>query len=448
MRFRIMLAAMMVVVTAGMVAVMSNLPAAAQTTTASASRSFDSASVVPGGQVVVTIAASGYGSVGAVTEDLPTGFSYVSSSLDTAQVNVSGQEARFTLRGGTSFTYTVTASNTAGDYTFSGTLRDEDRNDHTVRGATTVTVTAPAARTPSASRSFDSASVDPGGRVVVTISASDYGSVGAVTEDLPTGFSYVSSSLDTEQVNVSGQEARFTLRGGTSFTYTVTASNTAGDYTFSGTLRDEDRNDHTVRGATTVTVTAPAARTPSASRSFDSASVDPGGRVVVTISASDYGSVGAVTEDLPTGFSYVSSSLDTEQVNVSGQEARFTLRGGTSFTYTVTASNTAGDYTFSGTLRDEDRNDHTVRGATTVTVKGPSATRSFSSTSVSPSARVTVTIRASNYGSVGAVTEELPTGFSYVSSSLDTEQVNVSGQEARFTPPGRCFIHLHGDRLQ
>ena len=424
----------MIAVTAGLVAVMGILPAAAQTTP-SASRSFAPSSVDPGGQVAVTITATNYGSLGAVTETLPAGFSYVSSSLDDAQVNVSGQQARFTLQGDTSFTYTVTASSTPGPYDFSGTLRDADRNDSPVGGASSVTVNTPPSA--SASRSFNPASVDPGGRVVVTIAASNYGLAGGVTETLPAGFSYVSSSLDEAQVNVSGQQARFTLQGDTSFTYTVTASSTPGPYDFTGTLRDADRNDHTVGGASSVTVNTPPAA--SASRSFNSASVDPGGRVVVTITASNYGLAGGVTETLPAGFSYVSSSLDAAQVNVSGQQARFTLQGDTSFTYTVTASSTPGPYDFSGTLRDADRNDHTVGGASSVTVNTPpaaSASRSFAPSSVDPGGRVVVTITASNYGLAGGVTETLPAGFSYVSSSLDEAQVDVSGQQARFTLQG------------
>ena len=414
--------------------------------TPSASRSFDTTSVDPGAQVVVTITASDYGQAGGVTEALPAGFSYVSSSLDASQVNVSGQNVRFTLQGDTSFTYTVTASSTPGPHTFSGTLRDSDRNDHTVGGDTSVTVnTPPAGPAPSASRSFDSSSVDPGGQVVVTIRASNYGQAGGVTEALPVGFSYVSSSLDDSQVTVTGQTVRFTLQGDTSFTYTVTASSTPGSYTFSGTLRDDDRNDHTVGGANRITVNAPPA--PATNRSFHPASVDRGGQVVVTIRASNYGQAGGVTETLPAGFSYVSSSLDDSQVTVTGQTVRFTLQGDTSFTYTVTASSTPGSYTFSGTLRDDDRNDHTVGGATSVTVQGPNATRSFSSSSVSPGARVAVTIRASNYGAAGGVTETLPAGFSYVSSSLDDSQVTVTGQSARFTLQGDTSF-TYTDRLE
>ena len=369
---------MMVAVAAGLVATMNILPAAAQSTP-SASRSFDSASVDPGGQVVVTIAASDYGAAGGVTETLPAGFSYVNSSLGDSQVmELADNKVRFTLQGDTSFTYTVTASDTPGSYTFSGTLRDIDRTDHPVGGADRVTVnTPPAGSTPSASRSFDSASVDPGGQVVVTIAASDYGAAGGVTETLPAGFSYVNSSLDDSQVSeLVDNKVRFTLQGDTSFTYTVTASDTPGSYTFSGTLRDADRADHTVGGADRVTVnTPPAGPTPSASRSFDSASVDRGGQVVVTITASNYGQAGGVTETLPADFSYVNSSLDDSQVlELADNKVRFTLQGDTSFTYTVTAPTTTGSYDFSGELRDSDKNDTRIGGASRVTVRKPSTT--------------------------------------------------------------------------
>ena len=79
-----------------------------------------------------------------MTETLPSDFSYVNSSLDDSQVTeLANNQVRFTLQGDTSFTYTVTASDTPGDYDFSGTLRDADRMDHTVGGAVTVTVEAP-----------------------------------------------------------------------------------------------------------------------------------------------------------------------------------------------------------------------------------------------------------------------------------------------------------------
>ena len=345
--------------------------AAQQNNGPSATRSFNPASVAPGGTVTVTIQVANYGGIGRVTETLPAGFDYVSSTHDSAGVSVNGQEVRFTLQGDSSVAYTVTASRTAGSHSFSGMLRDSDRNDHTVGGATDVTVTAPAG--PSATRSFDKASnVAPGGTVTVTIQVANYGGIGRVTETLPAGFDYVSSTHDSAGVSVNGQEVRFTLQGDSSVAYTVTASRTAGSHPFSGMLRDSDRNDHTVDGATDVTVTAPAG--PSATRSFDKASnVAPGETVTVTIQIANYGGIGRVTETLPAGFDYVSSTHDSAGVSVNGQEVRFTLQGDSSVAYTVTASRTAGSHSFSGMLRDSDRNDHTVGGATSVRVRRPSS---------------------------------------------------------------------------
>ncbi len=436
---RIVLAVMMVAMIAGGGALLGLPPVSAQATP-TATRSFDSSTVDPGGQVVVTITASNYGTAAGVTETLPDGFAYVSSTHDAGQVReLSNNQVRFILRDETSFTYTVTASSTEGDHTFSGTLRDGDRNDHVVGGSAVVTVRQAAGPPPSATRSINPSTVEPGGRVAVRISASNYGQSGSVTETLPAGFTYVSSSLAAGRVNVTGQQARFTLQGETSFTYTVTASSTVGRHTFSGALSDSDGNDHVVGGSTDVTVRQAGSSPASATRSFNRSTVEAGGQVVVTIRASNYGQAGGVTETLPEGFAYVSSSLDDEQVNVTGQRARFTLQGDDSFTYTVTASSTAGTYTFSGTLRDDDRNDVTVRGSTVVRVTAPppaSATRSFSPSTVEPGGQVVVTIRASNYGQAGGVTETLPEGFAYVSSSLDDEQVLVTGQQARFTLQG------------
>ena len=324
---RIALAAIMVASIMGVVVLTGILPTYAQSVP-SATRSFNAATVAPGGTVTVTIQAADYGLAGGVTETLPTGFAYVSSPLAASQVTeLSGNQVRFTLQGEASFTYTVTASGTVGSHTFSGTLRDIERDDYPVGGASRVTVEAPSTPTPSATRSFNAATVAPGGTVTVTIQAADYGLAGGVTETLPAGFAYVSSPLAASQVTeLSGNQVRFTLQGEASFTYTVTASGTAGSHTFSGTLRDIERDDYPVGGASSVTVEAPSTPTPSATRSFNAATVAPGG--TVTIQAADYGLAGGVTETLPAGFAYVSSPLAASQVTeLSGNQVRFTLQG-------------------------------------------------------------------------------------------------------------------------
>ena len=163
MMLRIALAAIMVASITGVVALTGIAPTSAQSAP-SATRNFDLTSVAPEGQVVVTIEATDYGLAGGVTETLPPGFSYVTSSLSPGQVvpgqvNESGQNVRFTLQGETSFTYTVTASSTPGPYDFSGMLRDIERDDYLVGGATEVTVldTSMPAATPTADTSMPAA---------------------------------------------------------------------------------------------------------------------------------------------------------------------------------------------------------------------------------------------------------------------------------------------------
>ena len=138
--FKKMLAVMTVAAIMAAVGLLGLLPAFAQ----EATRSFNPATVAPGGQVTVTIAAAGYGQAGGVTETLPRGFAYVSSNLSDSQVTELGNnQVRFTLQGDASFTYVVTASSTAGSHSFSGTLRDFERNDYAVGGNFMVTVRSP-----------------------------------------------------------------------------------------------------------------------------------------------------------------------------------------------------------------------------------------------------------------------------------------------------------------
>ena len=342
----------------------------------SATRSFSPTTVAPGGQVEVTITVANYGRFGSVTETLPDGFDYVSSTLDDEEgvVSEDGQTVKFILFGDETFTYIVRAPDlvtATTTYDFTGILSDEDRATHDVVGDTVVTVEAAAQEVASATRSLSPTTVAPGGQVMVTITAVNYGSFGRVTETLPDGFVYQSSSLDDVQVRVDGQEVRFTLQGDTSFTYIVTASSMAGIHPISGQLRDSDRVDHPV-GVSSVTVEAPVGP---GSRSFSRSQVTPGGEVTVTITLADYGGFGRVTETLPDGFVYQSSSLDDVQVQVDGQEVRFTLQGDTSFTYIVTASRSTASHAFSGVLIDSDRNETSIGGAASVTVRAPSPPR-------------------------------------------------------------------------
>ena len=385
----------------------------------SATRTITPASVAAGGTVEVSIAfdISGFGSV---TETLPEGFSYVSS--DPAGLgDVDGQDVTFVPFDvpDDTFTYTVTASMVPGDYSFSGTVQDSRKDSRDVDGDTAITVEPPPTD-PTATRTISPASVMTGEEVTVTVASVSYGDSGTLVETLPAGLAHVSGSGGT----ASGQTVTFDLTAADqTVTYMATASDTAGDYSISGVLTASDGMTADVGGATDVTVTEPPPPVtgPNATRSFSSSTVAAGGMLNVTITAAGYGDTGLVTETLPEGFSYVSS--DPEGIGEeSGQDVAFVLLFGDTFTYTVSASDMAGTYSFTGTLADIDKTEVDVGGASTVVVEavaGPRASRSFSRSSVVPDGSFTVTITGADYGQSGLVHETLPNGFTYVSSSPD-----------------------------
>ena len=135
----IILAALLLSVVGGLALMSSSSPVAAQTDP-SATRSFDSTSVEPGGTVTVSIDVEGVGLAGRVTETLPAGFTYVSTTSSLPPTE-NGSELAFRILGSTDFTYTVTASSTEGSASFSGVLVPGPGLDAVaVGGASSVTV--------------------------------------------------------------------------------------------------------------------------------------------------------------------------------------------------------------------------------------------------------------------------------------------------------------------
>ena len=146
------------------------------------------------------------------------------------------------LTGGTQYDLQVRAVNSAGDGPWSATVTG-----------------TPQSTSASATRSFSPAAVAPGGIVRVTIALANTGGIGQVTETIPNGFTYSSSSLPAGNVDTSDMATPVfnLLEAGPSFTYDVTAPMTEGEYTFSGKLRaGTPPADYDVGGATRVTVTA------------------------------------------------------------------------------------------------------------------------------------------------------------------------------------------------
>ena len=234
----------------------------------SATRSFFSASVAPGDEITVSIAATNDGVFGQVVETLPDGFAYVAdSSPSDIRTTVEGQEVKFSFLGGnSSFSYKVTASDTAGEYMFVGMLVNDTGSSVPVVGDSVVTVTGTSGTTPTtpvpsnpeATRSLPTASVGPGDEITVSIAVTNYGAFGQVVETLPDGFSYVADSTSPSDIRIKvvGQEVTFTLLGEETFSYKVMASRTGDSHTFMGILKDDQGVQYPIGGISMVTVDA------------------------------------------------------------------------------------------------------------------------------------------------------------------------------------------------
>ena len=462
--FKKALALIMIVTGAGMVGLLSPSPVDADEH--SAIRSFSATTVDAGDEIQVTITHEDLGGFGHFEETLPAGFTYVSSSLSDASVEQEGQVVTFFVLGDDPFDYTVTASDTVGLYVFRGTVSDSRADSRDIGGPSDVTVEAGAV-TPSpspsptqppateglrATRTLPDDPVDAGSEFEVTIEPADFADgFGQVVETLPAGFSYVSSSLSDASVEQEGQVVTFFVFGDDPFTYTVTASDTAGSYTFSGIVKDSGPAQPTVAGDSGVTVEAGAGA--SANRSFSASTVKPGEKVVVTIEPADFAEgFGQVVETLPAGFSYESSSLSDASVEQEGQVVTFFVFGDDPFTYTVTASSVEDDHTFSGTVTDSTNRIADVDGPDTVTVAvvTPTPVTPTASPTAAPSPTTGISVTTARVRTLtagGSSTRvNLPSIFSdmetdgltytAVSSRTSVVRARVSGIILRLTPGG------------
>jgi len=220
--------------------------------------------------------------------------------------------------------------------------------------ALTAAVAAPAMAAASATRTLP-ATVESGAEFDVTIATAGCGAFGQVVETLPDGFTYVSVDPTTIGVEVAGNTATFTFLGSETFTYTVEAPRELADtgFTFQGVVKDENRVAYDI---TDGQITVSAFET-GGTRDMAS-SADPEEELEVTISVAGCGAFGQVVETLPSGFSYVDSSLEESQVEEDGNTVKFTFLGDEAdFTYTIEAPLAVhpDTYTFQGYFTDEDR---------------------------------------------------------------------------------------------
>jgi len=241
-----------------MVAVLSLLSSAAlaAASTGIVTRSFSAASVLPNGNVTVTLTPSPstlFNSPGyQIVETIPAGLTLI--SYTAALATPVGNVYTFIQIGSSPVTYVVAAPGSEGTYTFSGTFKDADTNTGTVSGSSALIVSGSSAG--DVTRAFSAHRVSPGGNITVTLSPSPeslFTSPGyQVTETIPAGFTFVSTPV-FGNTNV-GNVYTLTQVGSSPITYVVKAPAVAGNYSFSGSFKDQLNAAGQVSGSSTVSV--------------------------------------------------------------------------------------------------------------------------------------------------------------------------------------------------
>ena len=297
------------------------------------------------------------------TGGTPTGYSVTASGVSSAQIAVSGTSATVTgLSAGTSYTFSVTASNAGGS-----------------SSAGTVSVTT--WQLPGAVGSL-SGSADSTSQVSLSWNAPSVGN--------PATFTYAvsASGVSASQISISGTSATVTgLSADTSYTFTVTATNSAG--TGPG-------DDVTVK--TPVQSPGPVGNLTGSPTGTTSVSLD-----------WDAPTTGGTA----TGYSVTASGVYSTQIAVSGTGATVTgLTANTAYTFSVTASNAGGS-----------SSPETV-SVTTWQLPGAVGNLSGSADSIS---QVSLSWNAPSVGNPAAFTYEV------TSPGVSASQISISGTSATVT---------------
>ena len=297
------------------------------------------------------------------TGGTPTGYSVTASGVSSTQIAVSGTSATVTgLSAGTSYAFSVTASNAGGS-----------------SAAETVSVTT--WQSPGAVGSL-SGSADSTSQVSLNWAAPATGTPAIFTYEV------TAPGVASSQISVSGTSATVTgLSADTSYTFTVTATNSAG----AGPGDDVTVKTPVQSPGPVGNLTGNPTGTTSVSLDWDAPS----------------------TGGTPTGYSVTASGVSASQINVSGTGATVTgLTANTGYTFSVTASNAGGS--------------SSPETVSVTTWQLPGAVRSLSGSADSTS-QISLSWAAPSVGN--------PASFTYAvsASGVAASQISTSGTSATVT---------------
>ncbi|MCV9930207.1 gliding motility-associated C-terminal domain-containing protein [Flavobacterium sp. LS1R49] len=424
----------------------SSTPTPTPTTDLAVVKTVDNANPPVGSTVVFTVVATNNGpsdATGVIVNDaVPTGYTTTGINVTTGTVDLINSIWTIgALANGASATLTITATVLAtGNYANTATISGNENDTTPANNSSTSTPTPVPTSDRSLVKTVDNANPAVGSNVVFSLAATNNGpsdSTGVtVTDQLPAGYTYVSSNapLGTNYDPSSGLWTIGTLTNGTTSTLTITATvNATGPYANTATITGTENDPTPGNNSSTSTPTAVPTTDRSVVKTVNNTTPAVGSNVVFTLVATNNGpSDGTgitVTDFLPTGYNYVSSTEPTGTTYDSGSGLWNigALANGASSTMTITATvNASGVYTNTATIAGTENDPNATNNSSNVTPTPVASTdRSVVKTVDNPAPAVgsnaVFTLVATNNGpSDGTgitVTDLLPAGYTYVSST-------------------------------
>ncbi|NJO92735.1 MAG: DUF11 domain-containing protein, partial [Chloroflexia bacterium] len=247
-----------------------------------------------------------------VTDNLPTGYTYVSD--DGAGAYTGGVWTIGNLSNGATTTLNITATvNVTGSYANTATVTSDQNDPDGTDDSDTNTPTPNAVTELSIEKTVDDSTPDVGDNVVFTLTVTNDGPSDAtgvtVTDNLPTGYTYVSD--DGAGAYSGGVWTIGDMSNGAIATLNITATiNATGDYANTASVTGDQNDPDGTDDSDTNTPTPTAITNLSIVKSVDNSTPDVGDNVVFTLAVTNNGPSAAtgvsVTDNLPSGYTYVS----------------------------------------------------------------------------------------------------------------------------------------------
>ncbi|WP_162097940.1 Ig-like domain-containing protein, partial [Pedobacter agri] len=437
-------------------------PGPVLSTNLAVNKAVDVSNPTVGSNVVFTVTAQNIGPSNAtgvtVNDLLPNGYTFVSAVPATGTTYNAGSgvwNIGSLTSGATAITLTVTAKvNPTGTYVNTATISGAQPDP--IPGNNTATATpVPVAQADLAiTKTVSPTNPDVNSNVVFTIGLTNNGPSAAtavvINDVLPAGYSYVSSSASAGSYNnADGKWTLGTVNNAATAILSITAKvNATGAYrntaTASTATADPNSGNNTASATPTPVAITDLKITKTAAKDIinNAATVNPGDNETFTIVVTNTGPSAATnvvaTDVIPNGYTFSNSSGSIGSYNqTTGKWTIGNLANGASATLTINAIiNASGNYsnhvTLTGAEKDLDLSNNEAYAPLANTNADVSIVKTVNNVTPNVGANVTFTLVANNAANSTSdatqvtVTDILPSGYTYVSSSATLGTYNVA----------------------